>query len=287
MNYASYVAADGSHTWGIVDEGTAYDLGPSGLNLAPSLGAAVERGIFGTVGEEFRNAPARPEAEIEFLPSITHPGKIICIGVNYRSHQKETGKAEHQKEQKAPTIFTRFADSQMGHLQPAQMPASTNEFDYEGEMALVIGKEGFHVAEADAFDHVAGYAAYNDFSVRDWQLAATQWTPGKNFPGTGGFGPYLVPAADLGDVNELTLETRVNGDVRQKASVADLYFTIPQLISYVTGFTRLSPGDVIVTGTPGGVGRFMVPSGLLSAGDVVEVEITGLGTLRNTVELVD
>lgn len=287
MNYASFIAADGSHTWGIVSEGTAYDLGPSGLNLAPSLGDAVASGIFGTVGEEFRNAPARPEAEIEFLPSITNPGKIICIGVNYRSHQKETGKAEHQKEQKAPTIFTRFADSQMGHLQPAQMPASTTEFDYEGEMALVIGKEGFHIAEADAFDHVAGYAAYNDFSVRDWQLAATQWTPGKNFPGTGGFGPYLVPAADLGDVNELTLETRVNGDVRQKASVADLYFTIPQLIAYVTGFTRLSPGDVIVTGTPGGVGRFMVPSGLLSAGDVVEVEITGLGTLRNTVELVD
>lgn len=287
MNYASFAAADGTPTWGIVSDGTAYDLGPTGLNLASSLGAAVERGIFGTVGEEFRGAPARPEAEIEFLPSITHPGKIICIGVNYRSHQKETGKAVHQKEQKAPTIFTRFADSQMGHLQPAQMPASTTEFDYEGEMALVIGKEGFHVSEADAFDHVAGYAAYNDFSVRDWQLAATQWTPGKNFPGTGGFGPYLVPAADLGDVNELMLETRVNGDVRQKASVADLYFTIPQLIAYVTGFTRLSPGDVIVTGTPGGVGRFMVPSGLLSAGDVVEVEITGLGTLRNTVELVD
>lgn len=287
MNYASYVAADGSPTWGIVSDGTAYDLGPTGLNLAPTLRAAVENGIFGTVGTEFRDAPALPEADIEFLPSITNPGKIICIGVNYRSHQKETGKAVHQQEQKAPTIFTRFADSQMGHLQPAQMPASTTEFDYEGEMALVIGKEGFHVSEEDAFSHVAGYAAYNDFSVRDWQLAATQWTPGKNFPGTGGFGPYLVPAADLGDVNELTLETRVNGDVRQKASVADLYFTIPQLIAYVTGFTRLSPGDVIVTGTPGGVGRFMVPSGLLSAGDVVEVEITGLGTLRNTVQLVN
>jgi 2-keto-4-pentenoate hydratase/2-oxohepta-3-ene-1,7-dioic acid hydratase in catechol pathway len=286
MKYASFLATDGSPTWGVIADDRAYDLGPTGLNLAPTLRAAVEQGVFGTVGEEFRTAPARQEAEIEFLPAITDPGKVICIGVNYRSHQNETGNAAHQKEQKAPTIFTRFADSQMGHLQPAQMPATTNEFDYEGEMALVIGKEGFHVSEEDAFDHVAGYGAYNDFSVRDWQLATTQWTPGKNFPGTGGFGPYLVPAADLGDVNKLTLETRVNGDVRQKASVADLYFTIPQLIAYVTGFTRLSPGDVIVTGTPGGVGRFMVPSGLLSAGDVVEVEITGLGTLSNTVQLV-
>lgn len=284
MNYASFVAADGSPTWGIIEAGTAYDLGPTGANLAPSLRAAVEQGIFGTVGTEFRSAPARPEVEIEFLPAITDPGKIICIGVNYRSHQQETGRAAHQAEQKAPTIFTRFADSQMGHLQPAQMPATTSEFDYEGEMALVIGRDAWHVAEEDAFGYVAGYGAYNDFSVRDWQLATTQWTPGKNFPGTGAFGPYLVPAADLGDVDKLTLETRVNGEIRQKASVADLYFTIPQLIAHVTGFTRLSPGDVIVTGTPGGVGRFMTPTGLLSEGDVVEVEITGLGTLRNTVE---
>ncbi|MDR7085089.1 2-keto-4-pentenoate hydratase/2-oxohepta-3-ene-1,7-dioic acid hydratase in catechol pathway [Arthrobacter ginsengisoli] len=283
MNYASFTAADGSPTWGVIIDAQAYDLGPTGLNLAPTLRAAVEQGIFGALGEEFRTAPVRPEADIEFLPAITDPGKVICIGVNYRSHQNETGNAAHQKEQKAPTIFTRFADSQMGHLQPALMPATTNEFDYEGEMALVIGKQAWHVAEDEAFDYVAGYSAYNDFSVRDWQLATTQWTPGKNFPGTGGFGPYLVPAADLGDVTKLTLETRVNGDVRQKASVADLYFTIPQLIAYITGFTPLSPGDVIVTGTPGGVGRFMTPSGLLNEGDVVEVEITGLGVLRNTV----
>jgi 2-keto-4-pentenoate hydratase/2-oxohepta-3-ene-1,7-dioic acid hydratase in catechol pathway len=285
LKYASFTAADGSETWGIIDEGRAYDLGPTGSALAPTLRAAVENGIFGSVGEEFHTAPSRPEAEIEFLPSITNPGKIICIGVNYRSHQQETGRAAHQNEQKAPTIFTRFADSQMGHLQPALMPASTNEFDYEGEMALVVGKDGFHIAETEAMELVAGYAAYNDFSVRDWQLATTQWTPGKNFPGTGAFGPYLVPASDLGDVRDLTLETRVNGEIRQKASVADLYFDIPQLLSYVTGFTKLSAGDVIVTGTPGGVGRFMTPSGLLSDGDVVEVEITGLGVLRNTVRL--
>lgn len=286
MNYASFTAVDGSPTWGIIESGTAYDLGPSGADLAPSLRAAIELGIFATVtDEQYKAALDRPEAEIDFLPAITNPGKIICIGVNYRSHQQETGKAAHQKEQKAPTVFTRFADSQMGHLQPALMPASTNEFDYEGEMALVIGKDGFHVAEEDAMELVAGYAAYNDFSVRDWQVATTQWTPGKNFPSTGAFGPYLVPASDLGDINDLTLETRVNNEIRQKACVSDLYFDIPELINYITGFTKLSAGDVIVTGTPGGVGRFMTPPGLLSDGDVVEVEITGLGVLRNTVAL--
>jgi len=283
MKYASFLAANGTPTWGIIDEGQAFDLGPSGTNLATSLKDAVARGIFGNVGEEFRSAPARPEAELSFLPAITDPGKILCIGVNYKSHQKETGREAPP----APTVFTRFADSQMGHLQPAEMPSTTTQFDYEGEMALVIGKDAWHVSEADAFDYVAGYGAYNDFSVRDWQRATTQWIPGKNFPGTGGFGPYLVPAADLGNVDNLTLETRVNGDVRQHASVADLVFNIPQLIAHVTGFTKLSAGDVIVTGTPGGVGLFMEPQGLLSEGDVVEVEITGLGILRNTVVRVD
>ncbi|KAB8183672.1 fumarylacetoacetate hydrolase family protein [Microbispora catharanthi] len=279
MYHASFAAPDGSPTWGVIVEGAAYDLGPSGLGLATDLRDAVGSGVFGQVGDRYLNAPARPEAEIEFLPAITNPSKIICIGVNYRSHQQETGRTE----QKAPTVFTRFADTQIGHLRPARMPASTTQFDYEGELALVIGKEAFHVDEADAWDHVAGYAAYNDFTARDWQRATSQWIPGKNFPGTGAFGPYLVSAADLGNVGELVLETRVNGDVRQKASVGDLYFGIPELIAHVTGFTRLAPGDVIVTGTPGGVGMFMDPQGLLSEGDVVEVEITGLGILRNTV----
>lgn len=278
MHYASFLGADGSATWGLVIDETTYDLGPSGLNLAPTLRASIEAGIFGT-DIAVAGAPARPEAEVTFLPSLANPGKIICIGVNYRAHQEESGKTG----QSAPTVFTRFTDTQMGHLADAVKPASTTKFDYEGEMALVIGKEAWHVSEDDSWDHIAGYACYNDFSVRDWQKAASQWTPGKNFPGTGGFGPYLVPAADLGDTDALTLETRVNGETRQKASVSDLYFSIPQLINYVTGFTRLHPGDVIVTGTPGGVGLFWGEGGLLNAGDVVEVEITGLGTLRNTV----
>ena len=282
MNYVSFATPDGTPTWGVALDGRVHDLGPTGASLAPTLKDVVVDGRFGTLTEEqVRSAPAFDEGDVALLPPITEPSKILCIGVNYRSHQEETGKTD----QKAPTVFTRFADSQMGHGAPALMPASTTQFDYEGEMALVIAKDAYRVQADDAWEYVAGYGAYNDFSVRDWQLAATQWTPGKNFPGTGAFGPYLVPAADLGDVDQLKLETRVNGEVRQSASVADLYFSIPQIIEYVTAWTKLSAGDVIVTGTPGGVGLFMEPKGFLSDGDVVEVEITGLGTLSNTVAL--
>lgn len=281
MNHLSFTTPAGQDTWGVSVDGTVHDLGPSGKDLAATLHAAVVEGVFGTLDQAaLEGAPTYAEDEITFLPALVDPKKIICIGVNYRTHQEESGKTG----QTAPTVFTRFADSQMGHLQPAVKPASTTKYDYEGEMALVIGKEAFHVAKEDAFDHIAGYACYNDFSVRDWQKAASQWIPGKNFPASGGFGPYLVDAAAVGDVTKLTLETRVNGEVRQHASVADLYFDIPTLIEYVTGFTTLNPGDVIVTGTPGGVGLFYGPDGLLDAGDVVEVEITGLGILKNTVE---
>lgn len=281
MNHLSFTTPAGQDTWGVSVDGTVHDLGPSGKDLAATLHEAVVKGLFGSLTEEqIAGAPTYAEDEIAFLPALVDPKKIICIGVNYRTHQEESGKTG----QTAPTVFTRFADSQMGHLQPAVKPASTTKYDYEGEMALVIGKKAFHAKKEDAFDYIAGYACYNDFSVRDWQKAASQWIPGKNFPSSGGFGPYLVDAASVGDVTKLTLETRVNGEVRQHASVADLYFDIPTLIEYVTGFTTLNPGDVIVTGTPGGVGLFYGPDGLLDAGDVVEVEITGLGVLKNTVE---
>jgi 2-keto-4-pentenoate hydratase/2-oxohepta-3-ene-1,7-dioic acid hydratase in catechol pathway len=278
VRFASYLTAEGADTWGVEIEGRLYDLGPSGKQLAPSLKAAVIDGVFGSE-IDVTGAPSAPVDSVTFLPTIKDPGKILCVGMNYKSHQKETGREAPP----APTIFIRFADSQMGHLSPAVRPATTTQFDYEGELALVIGKSAYQVAEQDAWDVIAGYGVYNDFSVRDWQRATTQWTPGKNFPNTGAFGPYLVPAAEVPDVTALSLQTRVNGEVRQSASLADLVFTIPQIIAYLTGFTKLSPGDVIVTGTPGGVGLFMEPQGLLSGGDVVDVEITGLGVLTNSV----
>lgn len=279
MRFATYVSAIGVPTWGAEQGDDLIDLGPSGANLAPDLRSAVAAGLLSGLLPEQVSGPRTATADAVFLPVILDPAKILCIGVNYQTHQKETGREAPP----APTVFTRFADSQMGHEAPALRPSTTTQFDYEGELAIVIGRPAFRVAEEEAFDVVAGYAAYNDFSVRDWQRAATQWIPGKNFRSTGSFGPFFVPASDVPDVSSLHLETRVNGEVRQAASLSDLVFDIPRLVSYVTGFTALAAGDVIVTGTPGGVGLFMDPQGLLDHGDVVEVDITGLGVLRNTV----
>jgi 2-keto-4-pentenoate hydratase/2-oxohepta-3-ene-1,7-dioic acid hydratase in catechol pathway len=217
--------------------------------------------------------------EVTFLPPVTNPGKIICVGVNYRTHREETG----LKDGAQPTIFTRFADTQVGHNAAAIRPDATARFDYEGELAVIIGSTAHHVRPDDAWSHIAGVSVYNDFSVRDWQKHSTQWIPGKNFPGTGAFGPALVTVDELPAIETLSLTTRVNGEVRQHALVADLIFDIPTLIAYITTFTTLRPGDVIVTGTPGGVGQFMDPPTFLTAGDKVEVEITGVGILRNTV----
>lgn len=271
--FVSYYRPDLTIAWGRLDAETIYDATPT----APSLAAAIAAGSL----DSLAHYAERPVAlgDVELAPVIPEPGKIICIGVNYRSHRDEIGKPAPQ----APVVFARFADSQMGHGADARKPAGSAQFDYEGEVALVISKPAHRVAKAEAYDHVAGYAVYNDFSVRDWQRAASQWLPGKTWPGTGGFGPCLVTADEVGDVTELELTTRVNGEVRQRGKLADLINDIPSIIEYVTTFTPLSPGDVIVTGTPGGVGLFMDPQGFIVDGDVVEVEVTKLGTLRNTV----
>jgi 2-keto-4-pentenoate hydratase/2-oxohepta-3-ene-1,7-dioic acid hydratase in catechol pathway len=217
--------------------------------------------------------------EVALRPPVPNPDKIICVGLNYRDHQEEAG----QSERGWPTIFTRFADTQIAHRDPAIRPAESLCFDYEGELAVVIGCTAHHVVAEDAWRHVAGVAGYNDFSARDWQRHSTQWIPGKNFPRTGAFGPALVTTDELPGIEDLALTTRVNGEVRQQASLGELIFDIPFLISYISSFTALAPGDVIVTGTPGGVGAFMDPPTFLEIGDEVEVEITEVGVLCNTV----
>lgn len=199
--------------------------------------------------------------------------------MNYADHTKEGGREQPP----APTLFVRFPDSQMGHEQPAVYPEESAQFDYEGELAIVIGRFGHRIPKAEVWDHVAGVAPYNDFSVRDWQWTTPQWTPGKNFTGTGGFGPHLVTLDELGPVEDLELTTRVNDHVRQHAALRDLVFDIPTLIEHISTITPLRPGDVIVTGTPGGVGVFTKPPALLGEGDIVEVQVSGVGILRNTV----
>jgi 2-keto-4-pentenoate hydratase/2-oxohepta-3-ene-1,7-dioic acid hydratase in catechol pathway len=217
--------------------------------------------------------------EVALLPVIVNPRKILCAGLNYRAHRDEAGREANAR----PTIFTRFADSQIGAGCEVRIPAVVEKFDYEGELAAVIGVGGQHIPEQDAYAHVAGYSCYNDFSARDWQRHTGQWTPGKNFHGTGAFGPALVTADEVGAVEDLVIQTRVDGEVRQSATLGDLIFSVPELIAYISTFTALSPGDVIVTGTPGGVGLFREPPEFLRGGETVEVEISKVGLLRTPV----
>jgi 2-keto-4-pentenoate hydratase/2-oxohepta-3-ene-1,7-dioic acid hydratase in catechol pathway len=224
-------------------------------------------------------APDFALSDVTLLPVIPDPAKILCVGVNYKKHQAETGRPDVAH----PTIFTRFADSQVGHGQPLVRPAISERFDFEAELAVIIGKGGRAIPEADALNHVAGYACYNDGSVRDWQKHTSQFTPGKTFPGSGGFGPYMVTPDEVGDYTKLPIECRLNGVVMQQASLADLTFSLPVLINYCSTFTPLRAGDVIVTGTPGGVGDKRVPPVYMRPGDVVEVDLGLVGTLVNPV----
>jgi 2-keto-4-pentenoate hydratase/2-oxohepta-3-ene-1,7-dioic acid hydratase in catechol pathway len=218
-------------------------------------------------------------SDIIFLPVIPDPEKIMCVGLNYVEHKKETGRPDVDN----PTIFTRFADSQVAHMQPMIKPDNSDRFDYEAEMAIIIGKGGRFISEDEALSHIAGYACYNDGSIRNYQRHTSQYTPGKTFPGTGGFGPYMVTPSEVGDYRKLPIELRLNGNIMQKATLADLIFPIPRLISYISEFTALSSGDVIVTGTPGGVGDKRKPPVYMVPGDIVEVDIGMLGVLRNPI----
>lgn len=279
MKLASF-SHHGRAAYGVVQP-DQYILPPAEfLGRFPDLASVLRAGALAELEAAVRDGGTQvPLGAVQALPVIPAPGKIFCVGLNYKTHVAEMKRADAEY----PAIFVRFADSLIAAGDTLLRPAFSERFDYEGELAIVIGKGGRHISQADAFDHIAGYACFNDGSVRDWQRHTHQWTPGKNFPGTGAFGPYLVTADEVGDVNALTLQTRLNGEVVQQASLSDLIFTIPVVIEYLSRFTPLSPGDVIATGTPGGVGDKRTPPLYMKDGDVVEVEITGLGTLRNPV----
>lgn len=218
-----------------------------------------------------------PLSEIAFLPVIPNPEKIICVGMNYEEHRLEVNREKTAH----PTLFLRVPSSQVGHLAPMVIPFESEQLDYEGELAVIIGQEGRRIPEEAAYEHIAGYSCYNDGSIRDWQRHTSQFTAGKNFDKTGAFGPWMVTRDEIADGEVLTLETRLNGRVMQRATTDMLIFSIPQLIHYVSSFTTLKPGDVIVTGTPGGVGFKKNPPVFMKPGDVVEVEISKIGILRN------
>ncbi len=263
--------------WGI-----ATDQGVVSLmsDRHPTLKSAIEDGSFEQLGKEaMGRAPTQALNQIAFLPVITDPAKIICIGHNYEEHRVETQRDKTEN----PTVFLRVAESQLGHDQPMLIPPESSQLDYECEIAVIIGKSGRRIQEKDAWTHIAGYSAYNDGSVRDWQRHTTQFTPGKNFSATGAFGPYMVPRGVIKDNEELSLCTRLNGVVMQKATTHMMIFSIPRLIHYVSTFTTLVPGDVIVSGTPGGVGSRRTPPVWMKEGDLVEVEVDKIGILSNRI----
>lgn len=218
-------------------------------------------------------------ADVDLLPVIPNPGKIWCCGLNYGEHVRETNREVTEQ----PTFFLRVADSQVGHGQAMLRPRESTQFDYEAEIAVVIGRPGRRIAEADAGRYVAGYACYNDGSVRDWQRHTSQWVPGKNFWRTGGFGPWMVTSDEIPFGTLMTLTTRLNGQELQRATTEMMIHSIARQIAYVSTIAPLEPGDVIVTGTPGGVGARRTPPVWMKAGDVVEIEVDRIGVLRNTV----
>ena len=259
---------------GVVDAGRRLGRDTPGLRDALSAGALDRLRAF-----ESERADYSLE-DIQFLPVIPDPAaKVLCVGVNYMPHIKEMGRERPEH----PVLFVRFADSLVGHRQPIIRPRASERFDYEGELALVIGKRARHVQREQAYDYVAGYSCFNDGSIRDYQRHTQQWTPGKNFHHSGSFGPWLVTADEQPDPGKLRLTTRLNGNVVQSESVNELCFDIPALIEYVSTWTQLEPGDVIVTGTPGGVGAGRTPPLWMKAGDKVEIDITGIGVLENPV----
>jgi 2-keto-4-pentenoate hydratase/2-oxohepta-3-ene-1,7-dioic acid hydratase in catechol pathway len=277
MKFASYLR-NGVPSWGIVQDQIVFDVGSAVGNSHPSLLHAIASEALGEAARGKR-ADRLELASLKFLPVIVNPTKILCVGLNYDDHRRETGRPES----KYPTIFTRYADSLIAHGADIVRPHVSTSLDFEGELAVVIGRGGRYIPAKDAMQHVAGYTCHNDATLRDWQRHTTQFTPGKTFPGTGPLGPYLVTADELLDLDKQTLVTRLNDVIVQSASIGDMIFSIPVLIEYLSAFTPLSPGDIIATGTPGGVGFKREPPLFMKPGDRVEVEISGVGRLVNGV----
>ena len=275
MKLVSYVA-DGKACFGVV-------TGEGVVTLNQRLGYATLRDALTAGGvAEIRKAvdAAKPDhrpSDVEWLPVIPNPEKILCAGINYRSHAAETGR----ELPKQPSMFIRLANTLTGHEGEMIRPSVSQSFDFEGELAVVIGRHGRHIPVERALDHVAGYTCFVDGSVRDYQKFSV--TSGKNFPATGPLGPWIVTTDEIADPARLMLTTRLNGREVQKSGTDLLIYSVPQIIAFCSDFTPLLPGDVIATGTPEGVGHRRNPPLWMKAGDVLEVEISGIGTLRNRV----
>ncbi len=278
MKLATYRTAQGA-SYGAVTQKGIVDLKRYLGNQYPDLKALIAGNGFADAAKHLSEAPDYKESDVVWLPVIPNPDKIVCVGLNYQDHVVETGRDNTEN----PALFLRVAESQVGHRQPILRPRESKNLDFEAEIAVIIGKGGRRISQEEAWNHIFGYSCYNDGSVRDWQRHTVQWTAGKNFARTGGFGPWLVTNDDIPPGTKMTLSCRLNGERMQNATTEQMIFKIPRIIQYVSAFTTLLPGDVIVTGTPGGVGARRTPPVWMKPGDTVEIEIDKVGVLVNTI----
>ena len=266
-----YVVAQESAVEGVVDVGARSDYA--------TLREAIADDALANLASACGDLADFSLDEIAYEPPLLDPKKILCVGLNYKAHQEETGRGGEG----VPTIFVRFAAAQMGHLAPMVKPRESDTLDYEGEIAMIIGRPGRRIPRSEALSHVAGFSIYNDGSVREYQRQTSQFTPGKNFANTGGFGPWMMTPDEIGDLTQMELTTRLNGEIMQQAKADLLVHSFAELIEFCSTFIELEAGDVIVTGTPGDVGAARTPPVFMQDGDLIEVEVTPIGVLRHAV----
>ena len=278
MKLATFKTAQGASYGAVTGKGIV-DLRRYLGNQYPDLKALIEGGAIDQARKHLSASPDYQASDITWLPVIPNPDKIVCVGLNYEEHRAETGRDKTEQ----PALFLRVAESQVGHRQPILRPRESTHLDFEAEIAVVIGTSGRRISQASSWKHIAGYSCYNDGSVREWQRHTLQWTAGKNFARTGAFGPWMVTADEIPPNTVMTLSCRLNGQRMQHATTEQMIFKIPKLIEYISAFTTLLPGDVIVTGTPGGVGARRTPPVWMKPGDKVEVEIDKVGVLENSI----
>jgi 2-keto-4-pentenoate hydratase/2-oxohepta-3-ene-1,7-dioic acid hydratase in catechol pathway len=276
LKLLSYTAG-GRASWGVVVDGGVVDAAKR-TNI-PDLKSALGR--LSELAALAKEKPDHKLSDIKYLPVIPNPDKIFCIGLNYQTHVNEGGRPGDAPTK--PIVFTRFPNSQVGHNEPLVRPKASEKFDFEAELAVIIGTRGRHVSKANFESVIAGYSCYNDGSIRDFQRHSSQWIPGKNFENSGSFGPYLVTKDEVPDITKQTLTSVLNGQEMQRAVISDLLFDIPTLIEYISTFTTLEPGDVIVTGTTGGVGMGRNPQVWMKPGDEIIIEVTKVGKLVNSI----
>ncbi|QWA13266.1 fumarylacetoacetate hydrolase family protein [Sodalis ligni] len=275
MKLASYVYQRGK-SYGIVAADGLIDLGRRLGPRYPDLKTLLAGNALSEAQDLCHQPPDIAVDQVTFLPVIENPGKILCVGMNYAEKRKEFNEVNP-----APTLFIRFADSQTGHGMPIVKPGLSAEFDYEGELAVIIGREGEGIPASQALSHVAGYSCYMDGSARDWQH--NWFTAGKNWRQTGAFGPFLPPSDEIPNPHDLNIRTWLNGRLVQNDNTGSMIHGIAALIEYISTFTRLHAGDVIITGSPGGVGKKRTPPLFMKSGDCIEVEIEKIGHLRNLI----